>query len=119
MLISERLRRSGILRAEAGQRATAPFPAPLSPLAVSSPTLRSGQVSLDEGEHYPAQSKCQRRYAPTVFGFTPECRSDSIRNMRSASPESPVRGKEGQHCAHPAGEADAERTHRKFQRTFP
>src|SRR5580704_2637470 len=24
-----------------------------------------------------------------VFGFTPECRSDSIRNMRSASPESP------------------------------
>src|SRR5580658_8578208 len=26
-----------------------------------------------------------------VFGFTPECRSDSIRNMRSASPESPVR----------------------------
>ena len=26
-----------------------------------------------------------------VFGFTPECRSDSIRNMRSASPESPLR----------------------------
>jgi hypothetical protein len=24
-----------------------------------------------------------------VFGFIPECRSDSLRNMRSASPESP------------------------------
>ena len=28
-----------------------------------------------------------------VFGFIPECRSDSIRNMRSASPESPLEAK--------------------------
>jgi hypothetical protein len=34
------------LCAEAGTRATAPFPAPLSPLAAS--FLRSGQVSLEE-----------------------------------------------------------------------
>src|SRR5215467_724446 len=26
-----------------------------------------------------AQSSCQRRYAPTVFGIIPECRSASIR----------------------------------------
>ena len=30
----------------------------------------------------------QRRYAPMVFGFIPEQCSDSLRNMRSASPES-------------------------------
>jgi hypothetical protein len=27
-----------------------------------------------------AQSRCQRRYAPMVFGLIAECRSDSIRN---------------------------------------
>jgi hypothetical protein len=32
---------------------------------------------------------CQRRYAPRGFGFIPECRSDSFRNERSGSPESP------------------------------
>jgi hypothetical protein len=43
-------------------------------------TPRSGHVSLDEAEHFPAQSSCQRRYAPMVFGISPECRSDSVRN---------------------------------------
>ena len=37
-----------------------------------------------------AQSSCQRRYAPMVFGIIPECRSASLRKERSASPESPV-----------------------------
>jgi hypothetical protein len=56
------------------------------------PSLRSGQVSLDEAEHFTAQSRSQRRYAPMVFGIIPECRSVSLRNERSASPESPVCG---------------------------
>jgi hypothetical protein len=30
----------------------------------------------------------QRRYAPMVFGFIPECRQASLRKQRSASPES-------------------------------
>src|ERR1700683_4714074 len=53
------------------------------------PPLRSGQVSLDEAEHFTAQSSCQRRYAPMVFGIIPECCSASLRKERSASPESP------------------------------
>jgi hypothetical protein len=32
---------------------------------------------------------CQRRDAPMVFGIIPESRSASLRNKRSASPESP------------------------------
>ena len=58
------------------------------------PPLRSGQISLDEAEQSPARSSCQRRDAPMVFGIIPECRSASLRNERSASPESPpkVRG---------------------------
>ena len=34
------------------------------------PPLRSGQVSLDEAEPLLHNRGCQRRYAPTVFGFT-------------------------------------------------
>jgi len=55
------------------------------------PPMRSGKVSLDEAERFTAQSTCQRRYAPMVIGIIPECRSASLRNQRSASPESPVR----------------------------
>jgi hypothetical protein len=37
---------------------------------------RSGRFSVeagtDEAEHFPAQSKCQRRYAPMVFGIIPD-----------------------------------------------
>jgi hypothetical protein len=44
---------------------------------------RSGRFSVeagtDEAEHFPAQSKCQRRYAPMVFGIIPKRRSDSSR----------------------------------------
>jgi hypothetical protein len=45
------------------------------PASSNLPSLRSGKVSLDEAEHFPAQSSCQRRYAPMVFGIIPECRS--------------------------------------------
>jgi hypothetical protein len=34
--------------------------------------LRTGQVSFDEAEHFLAQSRCQRRYAPMVFGIIPD-----------------------------------------------
>jgi hypothetical protein len=65
--------RSGRFSVEAGIRATAPFSA-----SGALPPLRSGQVSLDEAEHFPAQSRSQRRYAPMVFGIIPECRSASF-----------------------------------------
>ena len=38
-------------------------------LRVQVTPLRFGQVSLDEAEQFPAQSSCQRRYAPMVFGI--------------------------------------------------
>ncbi len=66
----------------------AAFPRTPLPATGVLPSLRSGQVSLDEAEHFPAQSRSQRRYAPMVFGIIPECRSTSLRNKRSASPES-------------------------------
>jgi hypothetical protein len=44
------------------------------------PSLRFGQVSLDEAEHFLHNRSCQRRYAAMAFEFIPEC--------RSASPES-------------------------------
>jgi hypothetical protein len=63
------------LRAGAGTRAAAPFSA-----SGILPPLRSGQFSVDEAEHFTAQSSCQRRYAPMVFGIIPERRSASLRN---------------------------------------
>jgi len=83
--------RSGRFSVEAGTRAAAPFLAPLSPLAASFLRCAPHRFSLDEAEHFPAQSRSQRRYAPMVFGIIPECRAASLRNERSASPESPAR----------------------------
>src|SRR5271166_3834520 len=57
--------------------------------SVGFPSQRSGQVSLDEAKDFLAQSGCQRRYAPTVFEIILECRTESSRIQRSASPESP------------------------------
>jgi hypothetical protein len=70
--------RSGRFSVEAGTRAAAPFPC--TPFSASGilPPLCSGQVSLDEAEHFPAQSRSQRRYTPMVFGIIPECRSASF-----------------------------------------
>jgi hypothetical protein len=72
------LARSGSLRAGAGQ-GLPPFPAPLCPLAAPLPSLRSGQVSLDEAEHFLHNRDASVAYAPMVFGFIPECRSESYR----------------------------------------
>jgi len=52
------------------------------------PPLRSGRVRLDRRRTLTAQSEGQRRYAPMVFGFSPEHRSASLRKPRSPSPES-------------------------------
>ena len=79
----------GWLRSVGGQGLPPLSPHPFSASGIL-PPLRSGQVSLDEAEHFPAQSRSQRRYAPMVFGIIPECRSASFRNRRSASPESRV-----------------------------
>ena len=84
-----------VLRRGQGLR---PFPrAPCSARGIL-PSLRFGRFLLDEAEHFLEQSSCQRRFAPRVFGFIPECRSDSPRIQRSASPESPVNAYEGVGC---------------------
>ena len=89
-----RARVASVLRRGQGLPPLSPHPFLRTPFSASGilPSLRSGQVSLDEAEHFTAQSSCQRRYAPMVFGIIPECRSASFRNERSASPESPVNG---------------------------
>jgi hypothetical protein len=55
------------------------------------PPLRSGQVSIDEAEYFPAQLVNHRRYSPMVFGIIPECRSASLRNERFSFTEIPAR----------------------------
>jgi hypothetical protein len=57
-------RRTGSIRFD-----SRPFPAPFLARGAL-PPLRSGQVSLDEAEPLLHNRGCQRRYAPTVFGFT-------------------------------------------------
>jgi hypothetical protein len=52
--------------------------------------LRPDRMLTNIREGFTARSSCQRRYAPMVFGIIPECRSASLRNERSASPESPT-----------------------------
>src|SRR5262245_7669677 len=55
----------------------------------STPVMSSVHQEEPRSSRFPAQSSCQRRCAPMVFGIIPECRSASLRNTRSASPESP------------------------------
>ena len=70
-----------------GDKDCVPFPAPLSREPVHSP-LRSGQVFLDEAEHFPHNRRASVATLRRLFGFSPECRSRSLRNQRSPSPES-------------------------------
>ena len=62
----------------------APYLAP-APL----PPLRSGQVFLDEAEHFLHNRSASVATLRKLFAFGPECRSRSLRNQRSPSPESP------------------------------
>jgi hypothetical protein len=79
------LARSGFLRAEAGQ-ALPPFPAPLARQRCSCATdkfLLAKPNSLHNRDASVA-------YIPMLFGIIPECLSESSRNQRSPSPESPI-----------------------------
>src|SRR5712664_1685587 len=71
--------RSGRFSVEAGTRAAAPFSAPLSPLAASFLRCAPDRFHLTKPKSFSARSKCQRRYAPMVFGIVPELHSDSSR----------------------------------------
>ncbi len=52
------------------------------------PSLRSGEVSLDEAEHFLHNREASVATLRKLFAFGPECRSRSLRNQRSPSPES-------------------------------
>jgi len=52
------------------------------------PPLRSGQVFLDEAEHFLHNRSASVATLRDLFAFGPECRSRSLRNQRSPSPES-------------------------------
>ena len=55
------------------------------------PPLRSGWVSLDEAEHFFHNQAASVATLRQLFAFGPECRSRSLRNQCSPSPESPIR----------------------------
>src|SRR5229473_4174502 len=82
---------AGVSAGWAGKRAAAPFPAPLSPLEAR--FLRcapdsSGQIFLDEAEHFLHNRSASVATLRQLFAFGPECRSRSLRNQCSPSPES-------------------------------
>jgi len=56
-----------------GDKGCRPFPRTPFSATGALPPLRCGQVFLDEAEHFLHNREYQRRYAPMVFGFPPEC----------------------------------------------
>ena len=76
----QRAARSGHFSVEAGTRAAAPFPAPLFSASGALPPLGSGQVSLDEAEHFRStieklasiRSDGVLDHPGMPFGFPPE-----------------------------------------------
>ena len=56
------------------------------------PPLRSGQVFLDDAEHFRHNRSASVATLRELFAFGPECRSRSLRNQRSPSPESAIVG---------------------------
>jgi hypothetical protein len=74
---------------EAGERGWLPLsPAPLSPLESSFASLRT--ISLDDSEHLLHNHHASVASLRRLFIFAPECRSPSLRNQRSPSPEYPI-----------------------------
>jgi hypothetical protein len=74
--------------AEQGQRGCCPFPLhPKSPL--TQPPLRCGQISLDHSEHLLHNHHASVASLRLLFTLAPECRSPSLRNRCSPSPEYP------------------------------
>src|SRR6202050_5781608 len=71
-----------------GQRGCCPFPLhPKSPL--TQPPLRFGQILLDHSEHLLHNHHASVATLRLLFTFAPECRSASLRNRCSPSPEYP------------------------------
>jgi hypothetical protein len=72
-----------------GQRGCCPFPLhPKSPLESSSASLRI--IALDDSEHLLHNHHASVASLRLLFTFVPECRSASLRNQRSPSPEYPT-----------------------------
>jgi len=78
-------RMSAVLMRGKGLR---PFPHTPFLACPSVPPLRSGQVSLDEAEHLFHNRDASVAALRGLFAFGPECRSRSLRNHHSPSPES-------------------------------
>src|SRR5712691_10703642 len=86
-----------------GQRGCCPFPLPpKSPL--TQPPLRFGQILLDHSEHFLHNHHASVATLRLLFTFAPECRSASLRNRCSPSPEYPRNtrlvqsGRRGRRC---------------------
>ena len=71
-----------------GDKGCRPFPRTPFSASGALPPLRSGQVSLDEDEHFLHNRSASVATLRELFAFGPECRSRSLRNQRSPSPES-------------------------------
>src|SRR5260370_7997666 len=74
-----------VVRRGQGLRA---FPRPPFSATGALPPLRSGQLFLDEDEHLFHNRSASVATLRELLAFGPECRSRSLRNQRSPSPES-------------------------------
>ena len=74
---------------EAGQRGCCPFPPCTPNPPLTQPPLRSGQILLDHSEHLLHNHHTSVATLRLLFTFAPECRSASLRNRCSPSPEYP------------------------------
>src|SRR5260370_15656887 len=71
-----------------GQRGCCPFPLhPKSPL--TQPPLRFGQILLDHSQHFLHNHHASVPTLRLLFTFAPECRSASLPNRCSPSPQHP------------------------------
>ena len=84
---------SCLYRDKQGQRGWPPL-SPAPPIPAEPPPLRSGPpsrtISLDEAEHFLHNHHASVASLRLLFTFAPECRSASLRNRCSPSPEYPI-----------------------------
>jgi hypothetical protein len=74
-------------RGSRGKGAAAPFPCAPNPRRAASASLRT--ISLDDSEHLLHNHRVSVATLRLLFTFAPECRSASLRNRCSPSPEYP------------------------------